>query len=436
MVKRIFPRIGFVLYCTMSVLAVVVPFGPADAADPTPAKAPVDTCLDSGFRVDRTNAELRVLACSTALQSHKLTEPEVALARINRGAARTALGDHIQASGDYQEALKHYDGAIDAKGPDAMALYQRAAALDGLGQTDRALADYDEAIRLEPKFSLAFYARAIVHAARKRAYDRAILDFSRALELEPRNVDALVKRGDAYGQMGDFGHALADLDRAVVLAPNNAEAYIFRGLVNSRRSEKKLAMSDYNAALKIDPRNIDGLVNRAAIYATDGQEDLAIADLDAAIAMRKDDPFAFYNRGYAHFAKRHYDLAIADYSAAIELDPTMGLAFNNRCLTRALAGNELTAALADCDVALKLMPRNADVRDTRGFIYLKLGEPAIALVEYNAGLEVDSSHALAHYGRGIAQIKLGHRKEGEADQAAARALDPHIERQFSMYGVH
>src|SRR5205085_7158700 len=107
-------------------------------------------------------------------------------------------------------------------------------------------------------------------------------------------------------------------------------------------------------------------------------------------------------------AKRQYDLAIADYDDAIRLDPDMGLAYNNRCLTRAIAGHDLVAALADCDIALKLMPSNADVCDTRGFIYLKLGDPAIAITEYNAGLEADPNHAVALYGRGMAQIKMGH----------------------------
>jgi len=39
------------------------------------------------------------------------------------------------------------------------------------------------------------------------------------------------------------------------------------------------------------------------------------------------------------------------------------------------------------------------------------------------------------YGRGLAQIKMGNKKEGEADKAAARALKPSIETEFSIYGV-
>ena len=146
-------------------------------------------------------------------------------------------------------------------------------------------------------------------------------------------------------------------------------------------------------------------------------------------------PLAYYNRGYVHFAKQNYGLAIDDYSRAIALDPGMGLAYNNRCLARTIVGRDLIEALADCDMALKARPTNLEVRETRGFIYLKLGDPAIAIVEYNAVLEIDPNRPLALYGRGLARIKLGRTQEGEVDQAAARALDPSIERRFTIYGV-
>ena len=417
-------------------------FAPAiePAAPTVSASLAGEDCLQSrfpsGFQSSRANAERWVAACSNAIQSRSLTPAELAVARVNRGAARMAMGDAILASGDYLEALKHYDSAIDPMQPDALALYRRGAVLDGLGQSERALKDYNQAIRLDPKFPLAYYGRGILLATRERAYARAVGDFDKVLQLVPDNVDALIRRGDAYGQLGDFGHAIADLDRAVQLAPDDVEPYIYRGLAHNRRGENKLAVADFDTALKLDPRNVDALRNRGALYATNGQADLAIRDLNAAIAIQPNDPLSFYDRGYAHFAKRNYEMAIVDYSTAIALEPNMGLAYNNRCLTRTIVGQDLVAALADCDRALKLMPYNLEVRVTRGFTYLKLGDPAIAIVEYNAVLEVDPNRALALHGRGLAKIKMGRASEGQADQAAARVFDPSVERQFSIYGVN
>ena len=404
---------------------------------PSTARTALAKCLEVvNLRGVRRKAAQRIVDCSDAIQSRQLTPIELAAARLNRGTARSMLGEGMLASGDYLEALKHYDSAIDSGHSDALTVYRRGAALDALGQSDRALDDYDEAIRLDPKYPLAYYARGVLLAGYKRTYDRAIGDFDKVLTLDPANVAALIRRGDAYARRGDFGNALADLDRAVTLAPDDPEGYIYRGIVYGWRGENGRALDDFNRALGLDDDNVDALVNRAALYALDFRFDRAIADLDAAIALRSYDPLAFYNRGYALFATGKYELAIADYGTAISLDPGMGLAYNNRCLARTILGRDLVAALADCDMALKIRPTNLDVRETRGFIYLKLGDPAIAIVEYEAALEVDPNRALALFGRGLARKKMGRASEGAADQAAARALDPQIEVHFSRYGVN
>ncbi len=112
------------------------------------------------------------------------------------------------------------------------------------------------------------------------------------------------------------------------------------------------------------------------------------------------------------------------------------MAYNNRCMTRVLAGRDLAEATVDCDAALKAMPGSLFIRNTRGFVYLKLGKPDQALVEYDAALKIDANRALSLFGRGLARGKLGKTAEGETDKAAARALDPTVDAQFSAYGLN
>jgi tetratricopeptide (TPR) repeat protein len=119
----------------------------------------------------------------------------------------------------------------------------------------------------------------------------------------------------------------------------------------------------------------------------------------------------------------------------LRLDDSMGLAYLNRCLARVVAGLAAKGDIADCDTALKLMPLNLEVRETRGFIFLKLGEPAKALKEYTAALDIDPNRPLALYGRGLAQCRLGKEQDGEKDKAAATAIAPDIERQFTRFGI-
>lgn len=417
------------------------PAAPAQATAAPPAAATgeatvrqVYTECVSGLFPSQADAQARAAACSKALQSRQLKPDEIALARLTRGIARTALGDSVLAGEDYIEAVQRYDRLIDPANPDSLALFRRAVALDASGQTDKALEDYGAAIKTDPKASFAFLGRGVLLATRKRAYDRAIEDFDKVLVLEPNNVEALVSRGDAFSQLSDFGRAMADLNRAVALAPDKATVLLTRGQIESRSGNLAGATRDYEAALKLEPRYAAAMVNLAAIRAMQGQFGAAVALLDQAIAIDPRNQRAFYNRGYAEFALKQYDKAIADYSAAIAIDPGMGLAYNNRALNRAIVGSDLVAALADGDQALKLLPLNLEVRDTRGFIYLKLGDPALALNEYNAALTIDPNRALSLYGRGLARIRMGD-ANGKGDQEAALTINPEVANDFSIYGL-
>lgn len=403
-------------------------------ADPARVTDFYGHCVSTAFPT-RTDAEMRADACSKALQTRQLRPDQIALARLTRGVARTLLGNADLASEDYLDAVRRYDQVIDPANPEALALFRRAAALGASGQTDKALTDYTAAIEADPRMPLAYLGRGILLAARKRAFDRAIEDFDKVLALKPDNVDALIARGDAFSNIGDAGRAIIDLNRAVALAPDGPTPYLFRGLAEARRDNRPAARQNYRAALTIDPHFAEAWVNLAALDALEGKHEAAVRELDQAVAIDAHNPLAYYNRGYAHFALRQYDQAIADYSAAIVLDPRFGVAYNNRALVRAILGSDLVKALADSDEALKLLPLNLDVRETRGFVFLKLGDPALALHEYSVALEGDPNLAVSLYGRGLAKNWLGDARGAELDQAAALTINPDVEREFASYGL-
>lgn len=399
-----------------------------------PPSADYEKCVSADWpTID--DAEARVNFCSRALRSGRLKPDEIANARLARGVGRYILGDKVIATEDYQEALRHYDQAIDPRSPDALNLYRRGIALEGMGETDKALQDLSAAIKAAPQRALSYLDRGVLLATRMRAFERAIADFNRTLELDPKNVPALIARGSTYSDLGQFGRAIADFGRAIDLSPQNSEAFRKRALARSRSGQENEALTDYTAALRINPRNTYALTGRAGLEASLGHSDLAIVDLDAAIAINADDAVSFYNRGYARYALEDYVRALADYDVAIALNPKIARAYNNRCLVRAIIGKDLVRALDDCDMALKLAPFNIDVRATRGFVFLKLGDPELALHEYDLVLERDPNRALALYGRGIALVAIGKRAEGEGEKAAGLVLDGEVADSFAKFGL-
>lgn len=395
-------------------------------------ETPTAQCFDDSQK----NAQRRVLTCTAAIESGRLSPRERPRAHLRRAEAHAATGDAARAADDYRETIRLDDARLAANKADPTALLERGLARHALGEAERALADYEETIRLDPGNPLAFANRAIALATRKRDLRGAVADFDRALALAPDTVEMLVLRADAHMQLGDPRRALADLERAVALAPGDARARVLHGLARAKLGDRQKAHADYTAALILDPQNVDALVNRAALSILEGNTAPAILDLDAALFLQPGNAVAHFNRGYARFLRGDYEPALADYTAALSLDPTLGPAHLNRCLTRGAAGKDIGLAVKDCDEAQRLMPGKAEVRETRGFVHLKLGEPQAALAEYDdAALAVDAGRPLALYGRGLARSRRGDVAGGEADKKAARALMPDVARAFAPYGL-
>jgi Flp pilus assembly protein TadD len=73
-------------------------------------------------------------------------------------------------------------------------------------------------------------------------------------------------------------------------------------------------------------------------------------------------------------------------------------------------------------------------RQHRGFAHLKAGRYDQAIEDYTLALDI-LSNAETLFGRGVARLRRGNQAGGDADIAAASALDPTIAEKFSSFGV-
>jgi tetratricopeptide (TPR) repeat protein len=211
-----------------------------------------------------------------------------------------------------------------------------------------------------------------------------------------------------------------------------AEAFNNRGVGYRLKGDYDRAIADYNQAIKLNAKFASAYNNRGVAYDKKGEYDRAILDYDQAIKLR---PSAdgYFNRGNAQLGKAHYDRAIDDYNQAIKLKADFAAAFDNRCWARAVVGI-LKQALADCNEALRLMPNNAATLDSRGFVFLKMTHFDAAVSDYDAALRINPKLAFALYGRGLARLK-NEDPSGEADIAAAKALQADIAEEYARYGM-
>ncbi|MBS1997382.1 MAG: tetratricopeptide repeat protein [Cyanobacteria bacterium SZAS LIN-2] len=77
---------------------------------------------------------------------------------------------------------------------------------------------------------------------------------------------ALVDRGTAYSELGNYKAALSDFDRAIALDGKAHLAFNNRGVVYFRQGIADKAISNFDQALALDPTDKYAVVNRAGSY--------------------------------------------------------------------------------------------------------------------------------------------------------------------------
>jgi tetratricopeptide (TPR) repeat protein/predicted aspartyl protease len=250
------------------------------------------------------------------------------------------------------------------------------------------------------------------------------------------------RRGGAMASRGDFDDALTALSRACELAPDNPEYFFQRSRLYLRMGNRVLAGKDLDRTLKLNPQHVAALVSRAEILLASGDVTGATADLDAANRTATKQEDLRYEMAEAYGSADRLSSTIEQFDlwiAAHGVDDRIPYAQNGRCRARALAGSDLPLALKDCNAALKRAgkgtPFYAKVADSRGLVFLRLGDYAKSIADYDASIAIAPKSAWGWYGRGIDKLRQHQTAAGDADIAQAKSLSPTIAEKFAHHGI-
>jgi tetratricopeptide (TPR) repeat protein len=254
----------------------------------------------------------------------------------------------------------------------------------------------------------------------------------------PLDADGYARRAAAFVSRRDFPSAIADLTHAMTLAPDNADYVYQRGRAELANRQPFLAMADLNQSLKLKPDNILALLARAEVYWAAHQPAKARDDLAAADGFADKDPDRRLAIGVVYGALRLFKEGLPDldqWIAAHPVDSRRPTALNQRCWYRAQLGEELDKAMADCNEALHLDPGEPNMLDSRGLVYVRLGDFDKAIIDYDAALKVNPNEAWSLYGRGLAELRKGRTAPGQADIKAAEAINPRLADEAKTAGL-
>ena len=250
----------------------------------------------------------------------------------------------------------------------------------------------------------------------------AIADLSSAIALKPGAYQAYVNLAQAYRRQGKLDKALDQLQRAITIEPDLAHLYRLKARLYLERNEPELALKDFDRAIALESPGstylVDDYIERGRLLLGAAKHAQALASFDAALALKNDDAAAQRLRAEALFRLGRFQKVIDAFDRYLESGKPLESVYRGRGLARAELG-QYAGAIEDFTKALELHPTSA-VQAFRGWTYLVVDAPKLALRDFEVAIELDPKNGDAYSGRGFARAKLG--RHAEAAQDAAEAL--------------
>lgn len=206
------------------------------------------------------------------------------------------------------------------------------------GQTDEALSHYEKALQIRSQHHVARYdlLLALSHSnigaalRRKGLLDEAIAHGQRAIQLQPDYATAYVNLGGALIEKGQIDDAIAVFREGVKVQPDDAETRINLAGALRRQGKEQEAITHYEMALKIAPRSLAALNNLAWLFATSADETIrngakAMALAEQAVRLSGGaNPFFLHKLAAAYAESGNFSKALQTAERALQLANDQG----------------------------------------------------------------------------------------------------------------
>jgi Tfp pilus assembly protein PilF len=135
------------------------------------------------------------------------------------------------------------------------------------------------------------------------------------------------------------------------------------------------------------------------------------------------DPTDWLAHSYYEQSRSRLESAREAARQALHLDPEFGFAWA-RLGELEFSFGKNADALTAANKALQFSTRNAEAHSLQGFLLAAKEKNDQALAAFNRAIELDGALGNAWLGRGLIQIRQGHREAGRKDLQTAAALEP------------
>jgi tetratricopeptide (TPR) repeat protein len=217
------------------------------AVRPLPREAPSVALLALKRRqrklIERTLGILALASAGGWFYSYWVSAPD-------RAQDEAALAVKLLGIGTYDQAMRHFDRAIQIWPSYADAYLNRGLAEHGASHQAEALADLDKALDLDPRLTQAYNERGQIYLENGDV-QQTIRDCSKSIQVSP-TLDAYYQRGEAYEKLGEHQKAIADFDAAISEFREAPFAYRARSVAKRNAGDSAGAQADDDQAQRIE----------------------------------------------------------------------------------------------------------------------------------------------------------------------------------------
>jgi protein O-mannosyl-transferase len=246
----------------------------------------------------------------------------------NSLVAHTDLGFALLQQGRVDEAMVHFQQALQIRPGYAEARFNLGNALLQQGRVDEAMVYFQQALQIKPGYADAHFNLGVA-LVRKGNVDDAMAHFQQALEIEPDDAEARLALGNALLQQGRVDEAMGYFRTAQQIEPDDAEAHLALGNALLQQGRMDEAIVHFQTALQIEPKNAEAQCDLGAALFRKGNIDEAISHFQTALEIKPGFAEAHINLGSALVKKGKVNEAIVHFQKALEIEPDNVEALND-----------------------------------------------------------------------------------------------------------
>ena len=279
------------------------------------------------------------------------------------------LGTNALRAGRYEEAIGHFQQALQRHPGLVHAVQGIGLAYAEQGKTAQAQAQFQAVLRLAADFAEAYTHLGKLYARTGRL-DEAATAYRTVTKLQPEQAQGYHNLGAVLAAQGQTEAAIAQFQEALRRNPHFLAAHNDLGTLYAERGELSRAIAAFQAAVRSDATSVPAHYNLALAYGASGDPVAMQRELQETLRLDPRHPEAHLNLGIGYLQQGEAAAAVRQFRTLVEIAPQMTNAHYFLAVAYAQNG-QAEAMLAPLQQAVRLDPGHARSHSALAAMYLE-----------------------------------------------------------------